>query len=82
MGVVGDSRQGRLRGAIEHRFYTPMTQPASSIGSAVLIVRPRGDGAAVLADVRRVIQQAEPRMTITRAGAVDESIARRIGRTG
>jgi predicted permease len=79
VGVAGDSRQNRLRGPIEHRFYTPMTQPAAAIGSAVLMVRPRGDGAAVLGEVRRLIQQAEPRMTIVAAGSVDESIARRIG---
>ncbi|MEO5821819.1 MAG: FtsX-like permease family protein, partial [Vicinamibacteraceae bacterium] len=79
VGVVANARQGRLREAIEHRFYTPITQPAAPIGSAVLIVRPRGDGAAVLGEVRRVIQQAEPRMAIVRATTVDESIARRIG---
>ena len=31
VGVVRDSRQNRLRGEIEHRFYTPATQPAASI---------------------------------------------------
>ena len=79
VGVVRDSRQNRLRGPIEHRFYTPMTQPAAAIGSAVLILRPRGDGAAVLGEVRRAIQQAEPRMAIVGAGALDESIDRRLG---
>ena len=83
VGVVGNSRQGRLRGAIEHRFYTPLTQPATAIGSAVLIVRPRGEGAAVLAEIRRVIQQAEPRMTIVQAGARGRRVDRGgSGRTG
>ena len=31
VGVVRDSRQNRLRGEIEHRFYAPATQPAASI---------------------------------------------------
>jgi predicted permease len=79
VGVVRDSRQNRLRGPIEHRFYTPMTQPAGSIGSAVLMVRPRGDGAAVLREVMRLIQQTEPRMTIERAGALDDAVDRRLG---
>ena len=69
VGVVKDSRQNRLRGRIEHRFYTPATQPAASISDVSFIIRPRGDGGAVLPAVRRVIQQAEPRMPITRAGA-------------
>jgi predicted permease len=79
VGVVRDSRQNRLRGAIEHRFYTPLTQPAASIGSVGFIVRPKGDAAAVLGEVRRVIQRAEPRMAIVRAGLVDEAIERRLG---
>ena len=69
----------------------PAARPRSSTGSTRrrpsrrrpsaarrFIIRPRGDGAAVLPAVRRVIQQAEPRMPITRAGALDRvrSIAR------
>ena len=78
VGVVKDSRQNRLRGRIEHRFYTPATQPAASISAVSFIIRPRGDGAEVLPAVRRVIQQAEPRMSITRAGALGEAIDRRL----
>ena len=78
VGVVKDSRQNRLRGRIEHRFYTPATQPAASISAVSFIIRPRGDGADVLPAVRRVIQQAEPRMSITRAGALGEAIDRRL----
>ena len=78
VGVVKDSRQNRLRGRIEHRFYTPATQPAASISAVSFIIRPRGDGADVLPAVRRVIQQAEPRMTITRAGVLGEAIDRRL----
>ena len=29
VGVVQDSRQNRIRGEIEHRFYVPATQPAA-----------------------------------------------------
>jgi predicted permease len=78
VGVVRDSRQNRLRGPIEHRFYTPATQPASNISEISYIIRPRGDAAAVLAEVRRVIQAAEPRMTVTRAVALDEAVGRRL----
>jgi predicted permease len=78
VGVVRDSRQNRLRGRVEHRFYTPATQPAASIGAVSYIIRPRGDGSAVLAAVRRVVQEAEPRMAVTRAAALDEAIGRRL----
>ena len=41
---------------IEHRFYTPATQPAATIGASASSIRPRGDAAAVLPAVRQVIQ--------------------------
>ena len=78
VGVVRDSRQNRLRGEIEHRFYTPATQPAASISAVTFIIRPRGDAAAVLSDVRRVVQQAEPDMPISRAGTLAEAVDARI----
>jgi predicted permease len=78
VGVVKDSRQRRLRGPVEHRFYTPATQPAASIGSVSYIIRPRGDAGAVLAAVRKMVQTTEPRMAVTRAGAVEEEIGRRL----
>ena len=49
VGVVRDSRQNRLRGEIEHRFYTPATQPAASISAVTLhraAARRRRRGAA------------------------------------
>jgi predicted permease len=78
VGIVRDSRQTGLRGPIEHRFYTPMTQPAEMISAMTFIVRPNGDAASALADVRRVIQQTEPTMPIIRAGGVTASIDERI----
>src|SRR6185436_14182975 len=57
VGVVRDSRQGRLRAPIEHRFYVPATQPAASISGVTFAIRPHGDGASLLADVRRAIKQ-------------------------
>jgi predicted permease len=78
VGVVKDSRQNRLRGEIEHRFYTPISQPAASVESVTLIMRPSGDGSGVLSDARRVIQQAEPNMAIARAGTVASLVDTRI----
>ncbi len=78
VGVVKDSRQNRLRGEIEHRFYTPITQPAASVEAVTFIMRPAGDGSGVLSDVRRVLQQAEPNMAIARAGTVASLVDTRI----
>jgi predicted permease len=78
VGVVRDSRQNRLRGPVEHRFYTPATQPAASINAVSYIIRPRGDAGAVLGAVRKTIQAAEPRMAVTRAVAVEEQVGRRL----
>src|SRR5262249_38969725 len=64
VGVVADSRQRRLRGPVEHRFYTPVTQPSAEVNSVSFIVRPRGSAAAAIADVRRLVQQLEPGMPI------------------
>jgi predicted permease len=78
VGVVRDSRQNRLRGDIEHRLYVPVVQPAASISAVTFIVRPRGDGTGPLADVRRIVQQTEPKMAILRATTLIEAVDRRI----
>jgi predicted permease len=78
VGVVRDSRQNRLRGEIEHRFYTPATQPAASISSVTFLVRASGDPGAVLPALRRAVQEAEPAMPVTRAITVTEAVNARI----
>ena len=78
VGVVRDSRQNRLRGNVEHRFYVPASAPAAGISAVTFIVRPQGDGTAPLADVRRIVQQTEPKMVVLRAGTVADAIDLRI----
>ena len=78
VGVVADSRQRRLRGPVEHRFYVPATQPAAGLDSATFIVRPRGDTGTTLAEVRRLVERTEPGMTIARGGTVGEAIESRM----
>src|SRR6185436_19356229 len=78
VGVVRDSRQNRLRGEVEHRFYTPATQPASSMNGVTYLIRPGSDGSAVLADARSIIQQTEPKMSMSRVGPVTEAIDSRL----
>ena len=78
VGVVRDSRQNRLRAEIEHRLYVPATQPAAAISGVSFIIRPHGEASNVVADVRRVIQQAEPKMPIGRVRTVTDAIDERI----
>jgi predicted permease len=78
VGVVRDSRQNRLRGEIEHRLDAPATQPAASLEAVTYLIRPRGDGSAVLTEARRIIQRTEPKMSMSRAGPVSEAIDSRL----
>jgi predicted permease len=78
VGVARNSRQNRLRGEIEHRFYTPASQPAAGISAVTFVIRPRGDASTVMADVRHVLQQAERNMPITRATTVTAAVDGRI----
>jgi predicted permease len=78
VGVVRDSRQNQLRGEIEHRFYTPVTDPATSVGSVTFIVRPAGEGTGMLETLRRTLRQAEPDMRVLRAATVVEAVNSRI----
>jgi predicted permease len=78
VGVVRDSRQNQLRGEIEHRFYTPVTDPATSVGSVTFIVRPAGKATGVLETLRRTLRQAEPNMPVLRATTVTKAVNSRI----
>jgi putative ABC transport system permease protein len=79
VGVVQDSRQNRIRGEIEHRFYVAATQPAAEMGSVTFAIRPAGNASGVMAGVREAVRQAEPGMVITMARALTESVDRRLG---
>jgi predicted permease len=78
VGVVRDSRQNRLRGDVEHRFYVPASQPASSLDGVTFLIRPRDGDAAIVTEVRRLLQQAEPMMSIRRADTLGAAIDERI----
>jgi predicted permease len=78
IGVVRNSRQNRLRGEIEHRFYTPITQPAAPVTSVTFIIQSRIDHAPLLADVRAALQQNEPNMPITDATTLTTAVNGRV----
>jgi predicted permease len=78
VGVVRDSRQGGPRGEIEHRFYTPATDPADRLNSVSFIIRAAGDRPGMLETLRRTLRQAEPNMPVLRATTVADAIDSRI----
>jgi predicted permease len=78
VGLVADSRQNRLRGDVETRFYVPATQPAAEISQIVFLIRPAADAGRVLPAVRRVIEQAEPNMLVPLVNSVVEAVDERI----
>src|SRR4029078_1573060 len=78
VGVVRDSRQGALRGDVEHRFYTPITDPASSIGGVRFIARSAADRPGMLETIRHTLREAEPTMRVVRATTVAAAIDSRM----
>jgi predicted permease len=78
VGVVGDSRQGRLRGEVEHRFYVTAAQPISPLSEAGFAVRTAADPSSVIAAVQRAILAEEPNLPITVARPLGELIDERM----
>ena len=78
VGVVRDTRQNRLRGEIEHRFYAPVADPAASVRGMTFIVRHTGDGSGLIETLRRTLREAEPNMPASRATTVAEAVDSRI----
>jgi ABC-type antimicrobial peptide transport system permease subunit len=78
VGVVRNSRQNRLRGEIEHRFYVPVSQPAATVTGVSFIIRPNGDGADLLASLREILRQAQPAMTILRPTMLKTAVDARV----
>jgi predicted permease len=78
VGVVRDSRQTALRGAVEHRFYVSAAQGEGNIGAVTFLIRPHGDGSSVLAEARRILRGAQPNMPILRTATLTVVIDARI----
>jgi predicted permease len=65
IGVVADSRQNKLRGEVEPRFYVPAAQPIFPLDSVVYEVRTRGDPLTVMAAVRKSIRSVNSELMMT-----------------
>jgi predicted permease len=78
VGVAADNRQGGLRAVVPDRFYVPATQPSAGIDAIAFLIRPAADAGSVLANVRRAIERAEPKMVITSTTSVTDAINARL----
>jgi predicted permease len=78
VGVARNSRANRLRGDIEARFFVPIAQPINVRRTAAFMLRTNGAGAAMIGEVRRIIQQAAPALAITVARPVAELVDERM----
>ncbi len=78
IGVVEDSRQNKLRGEVEPRFYVPAAQPIFPLHSVVYEVRTSGDPLRVMAAVRKSILSVNSNLTITDISPLIAIIDKRI----
>jgi len=78
IGVVKNSRQRGLRGDIEHRFYTPVTQPAATVNQVTFLIVPRNNEAPILPEVRAALERAEPNMRVADATTVNAAVSARV----
>jgi putative ABC transport system permease protein len=79
VGVAADNRQGGLRApTVDRRFYVPASQPSAEVDAISFLIRPASDSGGVLANVRRAIERAEPKMVITGTTSVTEAINARL----
>lgn len=78
VGVVKDSRQNKLRGAVETRFYVPAAQPTFPLDSAVFEVRTIGDPLRVVTAVRKSILSWNSNLTMTNVSPLPAIINQRI----
>jgi predicted permease len=78
IGVVKNSRQRNLRGDIEHRFYTPVTQPAATVNNVTFLIVPRRVDAPVISEARAALARTEPNMRVTDAKTLNDAIGGRV----
>ena len=76
VGVVGDVKQQSLAVAVEDAFYVPTTQWPWADEVLSLVVRTRGDAAALAPAIRSAIWSVDKDQPIVRIGTMDSLLAR------
>jgi len=74
VGVARNARTQDLRGDISPRFFLPVRDSASSSNSPTFLIRTSGDAAALMATVRRVVQERRP-LPILHSSTIEEQMA-------
>ncbi len=78
VGVVGNVRHNGLTREVKAQFYAPMSQFARSQGNITrsfsLVVKSAGDPGALIAPVRQVIQQLDPRVPVSDVRTMDDVV--------
>lgn len=76
VGVVGNVRHNGLTKEVKAQFYAPMTQFARSQGNVTrsfsLVVKSSSDPRALIAPVRQIVQQLDPRIPVSDIRTMDD----------
>jgi len=79
VGVVGNVRHNGLTREVKAQFYAPMSQFARSQGNITrsfsLVLKARVDPRTLIAPVRRVVQQIDPRVPVADERTMDDVVA-------
>ena len=78
VGVVQDSKRGDLRSSVQPFVYFAALQDGSALHT--LEVRTAVPPASVAADMRRVLREVDPRMTILTAATLEQIIGQKLAR--
>jgi predicted permease len=79
IGVAGSVRDHKLRGDVPPRFYVPVQQGIGGAPPAVYLeARTTMDTNATIADMRRVVQEQNDSIQISRARSVTENLERNL----
>jgi predicted permease len=73
VGIAANTRHFKLQEDESLSFYVPFGQE-TGIGGTTLIVRPRGDGGAILATVRRDLMALDPTITFVSADWLQDRV--------
>lgn len=72
IGVVRDSRQQKLRGAVERRFYISTTQPEDDLYAVNFEIRTAGKPEAVIDAARKAFAGFDPNIPLIRVRSLEE----------
>jgi len=79
VGIVGDVRHHGLDVPVGYQVYVPQAQWAWAETFMTLVVRTRGDPAAVAAPIREIVRNVDPAQPVTRVRRYQEVVGASLG---